>query len=222
MSNNNDAQMKKMIIEQLRWDNRISECDIKVGVKNGEVTLIGEVPTYFAKKVARDDVAKVANYALLIDKLKVKSPKLIYDQKLKKNIESNLFWNLLINENDINVAVKNGIVTLGGTVLFYWQKEKAQENAEIDGVIDVINNIAIVPIRDLADEEIAADIVQALTRDPLVNEADIDVKVKDREVTLTGSIPSWAAFKSATDDVIYTWGVVGLKNDLKLNLTSKK
>lgn len=211
-----DALIRKFVAEQLRWDSRIGLAKIKVSVKNGDVTLAGTVPNYYAKGAALKDVVKIGGYRLIINKLKIKPLKEFIDEEIKENVERALFWNLLLDENDIKVTVKEGVVTLKGVVLFYWQKESVENSASVNGVIDIINKIAVVPTRNIADEDIAKDIIKAMERDGQLEVNNINVKVIDRKVTLTGQVPSRLAYESATENALYTWGVIDLVNKLEI------
>jgi osmotically-inducible protein OsmY len=49
-----DENIKKDVVDDLYWDNRIDASEINVTVDNGLVTLSGQVATYGERSVARD------------------------------------------------------------------------------------------------------------------------------------------------------------------------
>jgi osmotically-inducible protein OsmY len=51
------------------------------------------------------------------------------DLEVKNNVESELSWEPGIDAAEIGVAVKDGIVTLTGRVLSYWEKVEAEQPA---------------------------------------------------------------------------------------------
>ena len=80
------------------------------------------------------------------------------DEVLKGNVESVLAWNSDIDAVDITTEVFSGHVTLKGTVDQLWKKLRAEELiSNIVGVLDVTNELAIVPTEDIVDETIARD-----------------------------------------------------------------
>lgn len=67
------------------------------------------------------------------------------------------------------------------------------------------------------DEEITEMIYDALDADPMVPyDADIDVDVKDGEVTLTGTVPNKRVKYAAGDDAWWVPGVVDVNNNLQI------
>jgi hyperosmotically inducible protein len=50
-----EEQIKRDVVDQLYWDNRVDASDVTVEVSNGTVTLRGTVPTYFASTAALND-----------------------------------------------------------------------------------------------------------------------------------------------------------------------
>lgn len=210
-----DEQIKKDVTDQLYWNSSVDASDVKVDVSNGKVTLTGTVPTYTARTSAGNDawivrgVRTVENDLTVDYALEVPS-----DEEIRQQIEDNLFWNTLIDEKEIDVKVSAGMVTLEGDVDMYWKKSRVEELADVNGVIGVTNKIAVVPTDKRTDKEIADDVVGALTRNVLITIDDIDVKVEDSTVTLTGEVDSWNAYRAAEDAAFYTLGVIEVQNDL--------
>jgi osmotically-inducible protein OsmY len=66
-----------------------------------------------------------------------------------------------------------------------------------------------------SDERIREDVCECLTDDPLLDAGDIEVEVKEGEVTLSGSVSSRAARRHAEDLVDGISGVRHLQNNLR-------
>ncbi len=208
------------VIEQLEWDNRIDESKIDVEVKDNKVTLKGTVPDYDARKAAEISTFAVHGVHQVENKLTVKFPEGYTppkDVEIQAYIQDNLEKNVTIDKTDLEIIIQNGHVTLEGDVDSYWKKERVEQIASgIGGVMDVTNNIAIVPTDDVVDEEIAENIVEALRRATTTIAEDIDVEVRDGIATLRGEVPGWVSYSSAVNIAKRTAGVKGVKSDIKI------
>ncbi len=76
------------------------------------------------------------------------------------------------------------------------------------------NEMGVVPTEQPIDEAIARDIEAALGRNINVNVEDVTVEVENGVVTLTGTVPTWAAWRAAYNTAIYTSGVVDIVDQL--------
>jgi len=85
------------------------------------------------------------------------------DQEIQTDVLAELRWNHTVQASEIGVAVKNGVVTLTGTVDTYVKKWRAEEAAHrVSGVIAVANDITVRTIGERTDTDIAAAAVYAL------------------------------------------------------------
>jgi osmotically-inducible protein OsmY len=142
------------------------------------------------------------------------------DEEVKKNIESLLSWNGSIRADDIAISLSDGFVTLQGSVTSYWESVKAEDLASsVKGVLNIRNNLAVVPSRAVHDKVIADDIIAALERNMNVNAEDIDVKVQKGRVSLAGTVSNWNAYHAVIDIAKHTRGVVDVQNKLGLILS---
>ena len=110
-----------------------------------------------------------------------------------------------------------GIATIKGEVDTLWKKYRAQELvSDVKGIIDVINEIAVVPTKNILDETIATDIVKAIDRNIHVNVEDVTVRVDHGTVTLSGVVPSVFSKDAAFEAALDTAGVRAIINNLKV------
>jgi osmotically-inducible protein OsmY len=212
-------KIKKEVVDQLYWDTRVDASDIEVQVDGGEVTLTGEVSSYSDKQAATTTTWAINGVTVVDNQLSVEYPSTIElpaDNEVKSNIQSVLLWNTEVDSSEIDVEVADHIATLEGTVDTYWEKIRAAELADVTGVFDVVNKLAVVPTEDFVDEDVATDVTDALERNLHVNVDNVTVKVKDGKVTLTGKVSSWTAYRSAEDSAFYTLGVKNVDNRLTI------
>lgn len=211
-----DETIKKNVVDELYWDNRLDASEIKAEVSNGIVKLEGNVPTYGSKLAARSDAWNIDGVRSVINDLHVRyRTKMPGDNEIQNAVRERLFWNPYVNSAKIDVEVDSGIVTLSGTVGAYWKKVTAETEAErVLGVIDLVNKIGVVPTDDFVDEDIAKDITDSLFRNINVPDQDVNVNVEGGRVNLTGTVPSWNAFYSAQRVAENTLGVIEVENNL--------
>ena len=211
-----DEKIKKDVTDQLYWDYRVDASNVQVTVDDGVVELEGTVPSFSAKESASTDAWSVGGVIRVENDLDVKyAPGLTVptDDEIRSNIKDVFLWNPYLTSYKIDVSVKNGWVTLEGTVDAYWKKVRAElEATDVVGVLGITNKIAVVPTESITDERIAEDVVNAVDRDIRVYADDVDVKVEGGQVTLTGSVPTWTAKSAAHSAALYTYGVKDVKD----------
>lgn len=216
-----DELIKKDVVDHLIWSTRLDASDISVTVKDGEVTLNGEVPSYIAKLTAANTAMSIYGVAAVDNELKVVYPTAlpaIDDEGIKTHIMNVLHWNPYLQAYKIDVEVENGHVTLSGTVKAFWEKNLAEDKiAQISGVTDITNLLAVVPEGDLVDEAIAEDVVKAIDRSSLVSIENVNVKVDEGDVILTGMVQDSQAKETAYEAALYTYGVTNVDNNLVIN-----
>ena len=220
ISGRTDEQIRDDVIEHLRWDGWIDADRVRVDVHEGTVELAGEVPSVMAHQSATETTRNVLGVRDVANRLSVVYPSarpVPTDEELQASAQSVLRWNGQIDAAKIRVSVRNGIVTLQGTVESYWQRTTAERLVrELEGVTQVRDELAVVPGYEVLDERIAQDIVAALERSAYVDADDVTVKVNDGHVTLSGTVSHWLALRSAYEAALYTPGVRDIQNNLKV------
>jgi osmotically-inducible protein OsmY len=204
-------------VEEIFWDDRLDASGITVEVDDGVVTLRGEAPTYFAKRVATTIAWNVGGATAVNNLLEVNyAGATPTDAELTANVENSLTWNSYLDPSRIIVSVQAGVVILEGDVDSHWKCKEAEDLVSgLSGVVAVENKLAVVPTGDFADEAIAADIVAAIDRHALLDNDRITVKVADGAVTLSGTVPSYLASAEAAHIAYRTTGVLKVTNDLR-------
>lgn len=213
-----DEEIIADVANQLKWDARIESKQISVKVREGHVDLEGKVPTMTGKTAAFEDAEQVDGVQSVSNNLDIQRPTtktVPSDAQIQENVQTSLSFKSDVEAYKLDVTVDNGWVTLEGTVNAYWEKISAGEEAvEVNGVLGVSNNLAVVPTEDFLDESIAEEIVQALERNVFVTAEDIDVTVKGGNVTLKGMVKTITAKNAAYETALYTPGVTDVDNQI--------
>jgi osmotically-inducible protein OsmY len=144
------------------------------------------------------------------------------DLKIKQDVLDELKWQPNIDETQIGVIVKDGIVTLEGTVDSYTKKiaaEKAVKN--VYGVKAVVEDIKVKYNAgdSKTDEEVAKAAVNAIQWNASVPSDTVKIKVEDGWVYLSGEV-AWEYQKNAAKNAITKlYGVKGVVNNISLKQT---
>jgi osmotically-inducible protein OsmY len=112
---------------------------------------------------------------------------------IKEDVEQALLTDPATERWEIDVLVDDGVVTLSGTVDSMMEKDLSGRVAKgVAGIKKLNNNLLIESISNRPDREIQAEIKKALRWDTLVDDALIQIAVKDGEVKLKGTVGSAA------------------------------
>jgi osmotically-inducible protein OsmY len=137
------------------------------------------------------------------------------DLQLHKNVVEELQWDPRVNEAEIGVAAKEGVVTLTGSVDTFAQKYAAEKVVErVTGVRAVADDLHVRPKNGLArnDTDIAHSVVKALSWNIEVPADKVTAKVETGWVTLKGEV-NWQYQKTAAERAVrYLGGVKGISN----------
>jgi osmotically-inducible protein OsmY len=120
---------------------------------------------------------------------------------------------------EIAIGVRDGHVTLRGTVGSFAQRRAAMADARATEGVSGVKDELRVRLLDAArreDAEIRGAALQALMWDVQVPSDSIDVKVSDGWVTLHGQVDHRFQSDAAFDDVVTHAGVAGVTNEIRV------
>ena len=144
---------------------------------------------------------------------------MLTDKQLQQRVVDALQWEPSIRDNDIAVAVKDGVVTLGGFVDSFAEKVKAEQIVErMAGVMVVADALKVqVPVgNQRSDAEIAHEVVRAFRWNIQVPDDRIKAKVENGWVTLEGDVNWYYQSAAAERAIRYLMGVRGVSNLLRI------
>lgn len=145
---------------------------------------------------------------------------MISDQQLRLDIVSHLSADPCLDDSGIQVAVNDGVVTLGGHVPSFaekWTAERLTKN--LAGVRALANDIEVKPLVLRSDAEIAAAALDALQNHVAVPAANLKVIVRNGWLSLEGHVPFWHQSDAAERAVRGLWGVKGVINTIVIRPT---
>jgi osmotically-inducible protein OsmY len=212
-----DSQLQQDVMAELKWEPAVHAEQIGVEVKNGVVTLAGAVGSYTEKWNAERAAQRVNGVKALAVEMKVKLSE--FGQRSDADIAASarniLGWTSSLPADAVKVLVEGGWLTLSGSVEWQYQRQDAANGVRyLSGVTGVSNQIAIQP--SLSATVVKSDIEAALKRRAAADAKTIAVAVKGADVTLTGTVHSWAERDLATRSA---WGSAGVRTVVdKMNL----
>jgi osmotically-inducible protein OsmY len=193
-----DSEIERDVVEELKWNPDLDSTDIAVTVKDGVVTLAGFVKSYVDKTEAEVAAKRVAGVVAVANDIAVRLPATDErpDPEIAREAVASLRNQLPISAERIKVVVKNGWVTLEGTVEWHYQRNIAEAAVGyIRGVKSVTNLIGLRPRAEPI--EIKKRIEEAFRRSAEIDAKHITVEANGSEVVLKGSVRSWAEREEA-------------------------
>jgi osmotically-inducible protein OsmY len=187
-----DAEIERDVKEELKWEPDLDATDIAVSVKDGVVALTGFAKSYIDKYEAENAAKRVAGVVGIANDLEVRLPAVDErpDPDIARDAAAAIKSQLPISSENIKIVVKNGWVTLEGTVEWQYQRSTAETAVRrIKGVKGVTNVILLKPRAE--PSEIKKKIQDAFKRNAEVDANRITVEANGSEVVLKGTVRSW-------------------------------
>jgi len=213
-----DLQIQKDVIDELKWQPFLQASDIGVSVRDGIVTLSGNVDFYTKKILAEKAVRKVAGVKAIAEDIQVGvSPAYRRsDADIAAAVLEALKWHSAVQEDRIKIKVEDGVIKLEGEVEWDYQRRSIHEAVDhLSGVTSVINLITIKPI--IKAENLEKGIRAAFHRHATIDAAKINVAVDGAKVTLTGHVRSLAEKEDAENAAWAAPGVFRVDSHLEVN-----
>ena len=191
-----DDDIRDSVLEEIKWDPKITSPDIAVAVKDGVVALTGFVSSYWEKEAAEKAAKRVYGVRGVANDLQIKLATERTDPEIARDAVHAIESHVGIPSDRIKVTVKYGWVTLEGSVDWQYQKSLAESAVKnIRGVLGVTNNIEVKP--QVSPTDLKSKIEQSLLRMAELDARRITVEVDGGTVRLYGTVRSWAEKEQA-------------------------
>jgi osmotically-inducible protein OsmY len=214
-----DIGIQSDILDELEFDPEVTVTDVGVEVDDGIVTLTGAVDTYAAKIAVERAALRVVGVRAIANDLVV-APEvagILTDTEIARRIADAFDLDEAIPAG-ITARVEDGRVNLRGETPWHYQREEAERVARrIAGVRSVTNSIRILQPA-IAPHAVETQIIRALVRNAAVDAGRVHVAVSGRELTLTGTVQSWAEKKEAEAAAWRTPGIIAVTNTIDVQL----
>lgn len=213
-----DQLLKADVTAELAWDTAVDHRPgIGVSVKDGVVTLSGEVDTFMQKYAVERAVRRVAGVRGIAMDLEVRlsGGAKTSDADIAHAALNALRWHSLVPDERVTVEVDDGHVTLDGELDWACQVASAEQCVRpLLGVKGVTNNLRIRP--HVSSTDIAGGIVAAFQRHAQREAKNIAIQVDGGVVTLSGKVDSLREREAAVGTALSAKGVVRVIDQLQV------
>lgn len=219
LAHQTDEDIQREVLLELKWDARIAPNEIGVAVKNGVVTLTGDVDTFGKKSAAERAALRVRGVKGVANEIEVRLPvaNRPTDPQIAEAASRALALDSILPGDAIKVTVSHGWVTVEGEVEWQYQRREAERVVRnLRGVKGVSNLVTLRPRSGPSPDEMRKKIEDALVRSAETDARNITVTTEGRKVILSGTVRSWAERQEAERVAWLAPGVTEVENRIHL------
>ena len=139
-----DQEIARNITNVLKMSPNVDAARIRVSVLDGVVTLTGLVHSSWQKDNAGQLAENVTGVMAVDNRLRVEPATAVQDRLIEKDIRNSLARSVSVNADNVVILVKDGIVTLKGTVDNYHAYRTVRDIANYTSGVVRVNNELVV------------------------------------------------------------------------------
>ena len=225
--NRYDNAIQQQVTRKL--DSKKEFNNVRASVEDGIVTLTGTVDLYQQKLDAAKQARKIEHAAGVRNLITIAGPT-VSDAALQAKLNEKLWYDRIGYDNlynYFNLAVNDGVVTIGGQTYNDVGKDSALAVVQrMPGVKDVIDNVTVAPV-SIFDDEVRIRAARAIYRDPVLSRYGIDPALPIRIIVDNGHIGLYGTVASPMDKQIagirasQVFGAFSVENHLVVSKSDK-
>ena len=212
-----DTELRHDVERELEWDPSVDAGHVGGTASDGVITLTGEVNTYAERWNAERAAERVAGVRGVANEINIRTTGEHNDTDIAKAAADSFEWNAALPSGHVMVKVSEGWVTLSGELSTNYLRRSAESSVRylrgVKGVTDLITVKPNVEAKDLKHK-----IDESIKRHAALDAERIVVNVDNGEVTLGGTVRSWAESHDAERTAWAGPGVTSVTNHLKVSL----
>jgi osmotically-inducible protein OsmY len=207
-----DKQLQQAVLEALEYEPGVNAAQIGVTARDGVVTLLGHVESYWEKSSAEEAARRVKDVKAVAEEIEVRIPSSVKhgDEEIACSAVTRLKWDSSVPTDAVKVSVEKGWVTLTGEVYWSYQQDAAADDVRgIWGVVGVSNQITIKPKQDMSAVSELGELDY-----PWFDPAKIDMPAQAGRVTAAEPAEIWYERGGARSDAWAAPGTLSNDNDI--------
>jgi osmotically-inducible protein OsmY len=208
-----NAQVTRDILDELLWDDSIDASRITVSAEDGNVVLGGTVNYFHEKWNAAEDARRINGVRDVKNDITVDTAeRKVLDNDLATSARAALDANGLVPEGKIRIDVSDGWVAMSGNVHHYYERQAAEYVVRhLRGLAGFTDDVTVAKDPGVAVSDGIAD---SLMRNAAVDADKVKVSDSGGNVTLSGTVRSYAEKREAVRSAWLAPGVVSVDDQL--------
>lgn len=220
-----DGVLAERIEQRLSHNPAIDATRVKVTVDHRQALITGEIGSWDEQELVREIATEIPGITEIESRLEVTFDTVRTDDAIREQIHYIVADDPLFAGVNINIMVKDGVVSLGGEVGSTGEKDQLVHTAHVTGVTEVWADDIMIN-SDLAmegmkgkvpsDHDTLKALNAALAADPRLGKADIQGELADKVMKLTGTAPNREARAAAESTARGLPGVSIVSNEIRV------
>jgi osmotically-inducible protein OsmY len=213
-----DNDLEGAVSDELFWDPKVDNVAIAVSASDGKITLRGTVGSLREKREAKKAAQRVFGVTSVDNQLQVRLMDDLRreDAELRGDVLQALMLDGLVPKT-VDAKVKDGFVTLSGTVDWQYQRDEAEFVASnIVGALDFFDEIELTDPTPTAGD-VQDSIKKAFKRNAAIDSDDLYVVTDNGSVTINGNVSSWAEHDEAIEAAWAAPGVTSVHDRMTVS-----